>query len=91
MKDTFALTAAEGEAAGSATEGIVECDGEAVIEGEDATDSEGDGAAESAVEGDGDIAAEGVGDVEVIERTDDYQKVYKITVEVTHRSLGLIS
>lgn len=33
----------------------------------------------------------GVGDVEVIERTDDYQKVYKITVEVTHRSLGLIS
>lgn len=33
----------------------------------------------------------GVGDVELIERTDDYQKVYKITMEVTHRYLSLIS
>lgn len=32
-----------------------------------------------------------IGDVEVIERTDDYQKIYKISVEVTHRPLGLIS
>lgn len=32
-----------------------------------------------------------VGDVEVIERTDDYQKVYKITLEITHRDLSQIS
>lgn len=32
-----------------------------------------------------------ISDVETIERTDDYQKVYKISLEVTHRSLGLIS
>ena len=32
-----------------------------------------------------------ISDVETIERTDDYQKVYKITLEVTHRSLGLVS
>jgi hypothetical protein len=32
-----------------------------------------------------------ISDVETIERTDDYQKIYKISVEVMHRALSLIS
>lgn len=32
-----------------------------------------------------------IGDVEVIERTDDYQKIYKFTLEIKHRALNLIS